>query len=142
MIILECWFVPYFICFMQKLYYSITEIGQEVDEETHILRYWEKEFPQLNPKKNRAGNRIYSTKDLDLIKLIKKLLRQDKLSVKGAKDKIDYYFDNNIDISKVLSQPKPEKHNKKEQIRVDREFLEEIKNTLSDLSAEIKNEKL
>ena len=138
MCILECWFVPYLLCFMQKLYYSITEIGHEVDEETHILRYWEKEFPQLNPKKNRAGNRIYSTNDLDLIKLIKKLLRQEKLSVKGAKDKIDYYFENNINFSNVISMQNQQEKPKKEQIKIDRKFLLEIKNTLSELSAELK----
>lgn len=73
---------------MQKLYFSISEVCQMVDEEQHILRYWEKEFSQLKPRKNRGGNRIYSEKDLNLIKIIKSLLRKDKLSLKGAKDQL------------------------------------------------------
>lgn len=73
---------------MQKLYYSISEISEMIDEEQHILRYWEKEFDQLKPKKNRGGNRIYSEKDLFIIKTIKKLIRQDKLSLKGAKEQL------------------------------------------------------
>jgi DNA-binding transcriptional MerR regulator len=74
---------------MQKLYYSISEISEILDEEPHILRYWEKEFEILNPKKNRAGNRIYSYKDLELLRTIKILLRDEKLSLKGAKEHLE-----------------------------------------------------
>ncbi|MBI5324163.1 MAG: MerR family transcriptional regulator [Ignavibacteriae bacterium] len=77
---------------MQKLYHSISEVSELVDEEQHILRYWEKEFEQLRPKKNRGGNRIYSNKDLVLIKLIKKFLRADKLSLKGAKEQLERFI--------------------------------------------------
>jgi DNA-binding transcriptional MerR regulator len=73
---------------MKKLYYSISEVSKLVDEEQHILRYWEKEFPGLKPKKNRAGNRTYSEKDIQFILLVKKLLREDKISLKEAKDKV------------------------------------------------------
>ncbi len=71
-----------------KLYYSISEVSKIADEEQHILRYWEKEFALLKPRKNRAGNRIYSAKDIKVVKAIKKLLRQDKLSLKGAKERL------------------------------------------------------
>ncbi|MCX7736393.1 MAG: MerR family transcriptional regulator [Candidatus Kapabacteria bacterium] len=73
---------------MKKLYYSIREICELVNEEQHTLRYWEKEFEELKPKKNRGGNRIYSSKDLLIIKFIKKLLREEKLSLKGAKEQV------------------------------------------------------
>ncbi|MCX6153625.1 MAG: MerR family transcriptional regulator [Candidatus Kapabacteria bacterium] len=74
---------------MRKLYYSISEISDLVSEEQHILRYWEKEFSVLSPKKNRAGNRIYSPKDLFIIQTIKKFLRSDMLSLKATKERID-----------------------------------------------------
>ena len=80
---------------MQKLYYSISEVSKLIDEEQHILRYWQKEFPQLKPKKNRSGNRVYSDKDLSLLKLIKKILREDKKALKDAKDYIDELFQKN-----------------------------------------------
>lgn len=76
---------------MQKLYYSISEVSKIVDEEQHILRYWEKEFDAINPKKNRAGNRIYSERDLTIIKAVKKLLREDKLSLRGAKEQLSKF---------------------------------------------------
>lgn len=75
--------------YMGKLYYSISEVSKLIDEEQHILRYWEKEFKQLNPKKNSAGNRKYTKNDIDIIRKIKILLRDEKLSLKGAKEKID-----------------------------------------------------
>lgn len=76
---------------MQKLYYSISEVSKIVDEEQHILRYWEKEFDAINPKKNRAGNRIYSERDVTIIKAVKKLLREDKLSLRGAKEQLSKF---------------------------------------------------
>lgn len=74
---------------MQKLYYSISEISELLGEEQHILRYWEKEFKTLKPKKNTAGNRKYSRKDLEVLKKIKKLIREQKLTIGIAKDIID-----------------------------------------------------
>ncbi len=73
---------------MKKLYYSISEVSKMVDEESHILRYWEKEFSELKPKKNKGGNRIYSENDLKTILTIQKLIREDKLTLKDAKIKI------------------------------------------------------
>lgn len=71
---------------IQKLYYSITEISQMIGEEQHVLRYWEREFPQLRPQKNRAGNRVYTQRDLAILKIIKRLLRQERYTVAGAKE--------------------------------------------------------
>ena len=73
---------------MQKLYYSISEVSKLVDEEQHILRYWEKEFEELKPKKNRGGNRIYSEKDIIIIRSIKTLLRHNRLSLIGARNQL------------------------------------------------------
>lgn len=84
---------------MKKLYYSISEISKLIDEEQHILRYWEKEFSALTPRKNRSGNRVYSEKDLQIIKAIKHLLRDEQLSVKGANDKLKILVSSNFDES-------------------------------------------
>lgn len=68
-----------------KIYYSISEVCTEVGLEPHVLRYWETEFPSLNPKKNRAGNRAYKKKDIELIKYIKNLLYEKQYTIQGAK---------------------------------------------------------
>lgn len=72
----------------KKLYYSISEVCTLTELEPHVLRYWENEFPLLHPKKNRAGNRAYREKDIEIIKFIKHLLYEEKFTIPGAKKKI------------------------------------------------------
>ncbi len=70
---------------MTKLYYSIGEVGELVGVETHVLRYWENEFPQLNPRKNNAGRRTYTREDLEAAYRIHELLRVNKYTLAGAR---------------------------------------------------------
>lgn len=76
---------------MKKLYYSISEVSRICDLEQYVLRYWETEFEQLNPAKNSSGNRIYTNKDIKMILLIKKLLKEEKYTIEGAKKIIKNY---------------------------------------------------
>jgi len=69
----------------KKLYYSISEVSRITGLEQHVLRYWESQFPELNPAKNRAGNRIYTNKDISLIFEIKHLVREEGFTIDGAK---------------------------------------------------------
>ena len=66
-----------------KLYYSIKEVSELTKLKPYVLRYWESEFSQLKPKKNRAGNRTYKQNDIDLIIHIKTLLYDKKYTIKG-----------------------------------------------------------
>ena len=72
----------------QRLYYSISEVAEITGLKPYVLRFWEKEFPNLRPKKNRAGNRTYQIKDIDLIKQIKELLYQNGFTIEGARAKL------------------------------------------------------
>ncbi|MEX2117652.1 MAG: MerR family transcriptional regulator [Bacteroidota bacterium] len=76
---------------IRKLYYSISEVSKITGLEQYVLRYWESEFPELNPQKNRAGNRIYTNKDIKLIIHIKQLLRDEKYTIEGAKKVLEEY---------------------------------------------------
>lgn len=76
---------------IKKLYYSISEVSKLTGIEQYILRYWETEFEQLKPQKNRAGNRIYTNKDIQLILYIKNLLRERKYTIEGAKKILENY---------------------------------------------------
>ncbi|HIE06277.1 MAG TPA: MerR family transcriptional regulator [bacterium (Candidatus Stahlbacteria)] len=73
---------------MNKMFYSISEIGKMFGINPHVLRYWEKEFPFLSPKKNRVGKRIYTEKEIEIIKLIKHLLYDEGYTIDGARKKI------------------------------------------------------
>ncbi|HUI91447.1 MAG TPA: MerR family transcriptional regulator [Chitinivibrionales bacterium] len=72
----------------KKTYYSISEVCEKTGLEPHVLRYWESEFAQLRPKKNRAGNRAYRDKDIEVIRYIKHLLYEDQFTIPGAKKKL------------------------------------------------------
>ncbi|NOZ04148.1 MAG: MerR family transcriptional regulator [FCB group bacterium] len=73
---------------IKKLYYSIGEVSKITGLKPYVLRYWETEFKQLNPPKNRAGNRTYRQKDIDLILQIKDLLYNKKYTIEGARNRI------------------------------------------------------
>ena len=70
---------------IKKLYYSIGEVSEMTGLETHVLRYWETEFKQLNPRKNRAGHRAYTSEDILIVERIQYLLKQNKFTIGGAK---------------------------------------------------------
>ncbi len=76
---------------IKKLYYSISEVAKITDLEQYVLRYWESEFELLKPAKNRAGNRIYTNRDIKLILYIKKLLRDERYTIEGAKQVLKTY---------------------------------------------------
>ena len=69
-----------------KIYHSISEVAQMLGVEAYVLRFWEKEFTQLRPKKNRAGNRVYQQKDIDLLLQIKYLLYDKGFTIDGARN--------------------------------------------------------
>ncbi|MCC5935336.1 MAG: MerR family transcriptional regulator [Candidatus Cyclonatronum sp.] len=73
---------------MEKLYYKISEVSRLTGVEPHVLRYWESVFEELSPAKNRAGNRIYSPRDIDLIMELKILIRDKQFSTSGAQQEM------------------------------------------------------
>ena len=70
---------------IKKLYYSIGEVSKITELKQYVLRYWETEFKQLSPVKNKAGNRTYRQKDIDIILKIKDLLYNQKFTIDGAR---------------------------------------------------------
>ena len=72
----------------KKTYYSIREVCERTSLEPHVLRYWESEFSLLRPKKNRAGNRAYREKDIEIVLNIKRLLYEEQYTIPGAKKKL------------------------------------------------------
>ena len=74
---------------IKKLYYSISEVSKITGLKQYVLRYWETEFTQLKPPKNRAGNRTYRQKDIDVIHKIKELLYKKKFTIEGARKQME-----------------------------------------------------
>jgi DNA-binding transcriptional MerR regulator len=71
-----------------KLFFKIGEVCELIDVQPHVLRYWESEFPMLTPQKNRAGQRTYRRKDVEVVVRIKQLLYDEGFTIAGAKKKL------------------------------------------------------
>ena len=72
----------------KKVYYSIGEVCDLTGLKPHVLRYWETQFGVLNPTKNRAGNRVYRSKEIEIILLVKHLLYEKKYTIEGANNRL------------------------------------------------------
>lgn len=73
---------------IKKLYYSIKEVAEMFSVSESAIRNWEREFPNLKPKRNNSGDRKYTEKDIKEIKLIISVRRDKKLTLEGAKNYI------------------------------------------------------
>lgn len=105
----------------RKLYYSISEVAQLTDVKPYVLRFWEKEFPLLRPKKNRGGNRTYQEHEIALINRIKHLLYEEGYTIEGARQKLR-------EVQKEVRQEQKLRH-VLEQVKKE---LQEIERLLSD----------
>ncbi len=73
----------------KKLYYKIGEACKILEIQPYVLRYWETEFPLLRPNKSKSGQRVYSEREIDVIRRIKVLLYEEGYTIAGAKKKLE-----------------------------------------------------
>jgi DNA-binding transcriptional MerR regulator len=76
-----------------KIYYSIGEVSSMFDVNASLIRFWEKEFDILKPKKNKKGNRLFTERDVKYLHMIYHLVKEKGYTLQGAKDELK----NNID---------------------------------------------
>lgn len=70
---------------LNKLYYTIGEVAEMFDVNTSLIRFWEKEFPSIQPKKNKKGNRLFTPKEIVKIDRIYTLVKEEGYTLEGAK---------------------------------------------------------
>lgn len=73
---------------IKKLYYSIGEVAEMFKVNTSLIRFWEKEFTAIKPKKNKKGNRLFTVKDIETFKVIYQLVKVEGYTLDGAKQKL------------------------------------------------------
>jgi DNA-binding transcriptional MerR regulator len=101
--------MPYKEKKVEKLYYSIGEVAELFKVNASLIRFWEKEFDIIKPKKNKKGNRFFTKQDIDNIQLIFHLVKERGLTLSGAKKKLKDNRDdtnNNHEVIKTLTQIK------------------------------------
>ncbi|MBN1187398.1 MAG: MerR family transcriptional regulator [Bacteroidales bacterium] len=97
--------MPYKPQKIEKLYYSIGEVAEMFNVNASLIRYWEKEFDIIKPKKNKKGNRFFTKQDIDNFHIIYHLVKDRGMTLKGAKQKLKDNKDdtvNNAEVVKVL----------------------------------------
>ena len=95
----------------EKIFFKIGEVCDIVGVQAHVLRYWETEFPQLSPQKNRSGQRSYRRRDVEIALRIKELLYEDMFTIAGAKKKLQAELRDASRLKIVHPEPqKPEPH--------------------------------
>ena len=102
-----------------KLYYSIGEVAKMFDVNTSLIRFWEKEFDILKPKKNKKGNRLFTQKDVDNLKVIYHLVKERGFTLDGAKKKLRENKGDTIQNEQIV-----------ERLKVIRGFLVELRDNL------------
>lgn len=80
--------MPYKKPVIEKVYYSIGEVAKMFNEKTSLIRFWEKEFPSIKPHKNKKGNRLFTPKDVEQLKLIYHLVKERGMTLDGARKKL------------------------------------------------------
>ena len=98
--------MPYKEKKVEKLYYSIGEVAKIFDVNTSLIRFWEKEFDIIKPKKNKKGNRFFTKQDIDNFHLIYHLVKERGMTLNGAKKKLKENKDDtimNFEIVKTLT---------------------------------------
>ena len=91
-----------------KLYYSIGEVAEMLGVNTSMLRFWETEFKELRPVKNKRGTRSYTQQDIDLLRRIHYLTKECGLTLDGARQQLksDKAPDRNLQIVETLTELK------------------------------------
>jgi DNA-binding transcriptional MerR regulator len=101
--------MPYIEKPVEKLYYSIGEVAKMFNVNTSLIRFWEKEFDIIKPKKNKKGNRFFTKQDIDNFHLIYYMVKEKGMTLNGAKKKLKENKEdtsNNFEVIKSLNEIK------------------------------------
>lgn len=117
---------------IKKLYYSISEVSDLTGVEPHVLRFWEKEFPMLRPRRGRSGNRTYKDRDIQIIQRIRDLVWKQKYTIQGACERL----------RDELAQPNAFSESQVELsfAQLEREAIEDLRKMLLDIRGLLEND--
>lgn len=107
------------INYPEKMYYSIGEVAVLLDVNTSLIRFWEKEFTHIKPRKNRRGNRMFTVKDIEDLKRVYNLVKEQGHTLDGARRIIKHNKNGNDKILEIENRLKEIKS-----------FLQEVKSNL------------
>lgn len=120
-----------------KYYYTIGEVSNLIGVKPYVIRYWETEFPQLNPRKDKGRIRKYNEDQISLLKKIKHILYEQRFTIEGARQKLKSERRSGEQIELVLETQKPKENALVGKAMLD--TMQELKNTLQDIKGKYEN---
>ena len=88
---------------LEKPYYSISETAAMFNVNSSLLRYWEKEFAQIKPYKNKKGDRFFTRKDIEIIQTIYNLTKVQGYTLQGAKEELKYQYNKHANQAEAVA---------------------------------------
>ena len=95
--------MPYKEKATERLFYKIGEVAEMFKVNVSLIRFWEKEFDLLKPKKNKKGNRLFTKKDVDNLTIIYHLVKERGFTLEGAKQKLKENKSDTIDNIEIVN---------------------------------------
>lgn len=117
--------VPYKETETTRLYYTIGEVSKMFNVNTSLIRFWEKEFEVLQPRKNKKGNRLFTAEDVANLRIIYHLVKERGFTLQGAKSKLKENKSDVTDTTEIY-----------DALTKVRGFLVELKESLRDVTPE------
>ncbi len=112
---------------IEKIYWTITEVAEMFDVNASAIRFWERNFDILKPKKNHYGDRVFVKKDIENLRKIHHLLKVECYTIEGAQKKLKEEKNlKHVDVDKLMKNPE---ELRKYLINI-KNFMEELKKTL------------
>ncbi len=93
---------PNVVAIPDKLYFKIGEVSKLAGVPTHVLRFWETEFPRISPRRTESGQRLYTRKEVELVLEIKTLLYQRRFTIDGARQHLRLHSADEPPLSRQL----------------------------------------
>ncbi len=121
--------MPYKETDIVKLYYTIGELSEMFDVNASLIRFWEKEFDIIKPKKNKKGNRLFTSEDIDNFKVIYNLVKEQGLTLEGAKK---YLKENRKEVKHELKTDRSQFSEIENKLKLIRNTLIDLGNKLED----------
>ncbi|MFH2141492.1 MAG: MerR family transcriptional regulator [Bacteroidota bacterium] len=94
--------MPYKESQIEKLYYSITEVAGMFKVNSSLIRFWEKQFKEIKPKKNSKGTRLFTKEDIDTFALIYHLVKEKGMTIEGARKKLKDNKDDSVNNYEII----------------------------------------
>ncbi len=116
----------------KKLFHTIRDVSEELGIKQHVIRHWETEFSQLQPRKNKNGVRLFREQDVRILRSLKRLIYEEGYTIEGARNRINEGYRYDKDEKELLQKYKRRIYRIKKELKDVLQILDEQPENLLD----------